>query len=142
MTAVPEMDDAFNGPGLRILDDKRRVRATIAEDGEVQDWKRNVLAYIEPTGDVGSHDMDFLGTAQESSGQVIDRKDQVIGEFDTGRGYVKNAQGSVIAEVNKEGAVTGNGGQTAGTVQGFTFDAMMKVAAYVLLVDPEFIKDY
>merc|ERR1712216_1058911 len=35
------------------------------------------------------------------SGQVVDRNDCVVGEFDQGRGYVKNAQGSVVAEVNK-----------------------------------------
>jgi len=142
MATVPEMLDSWEGSGLRIMDSERRVRALISVDGTVTDWKENVMAYIEANGDVGSHEMDFLGTAQESSGQVVDRNDAVVGEFDQGRGYVKNPQGSVIAEITKEGSVKGNKSQTAGTIQGFRFEHMVQVAAYVLLVDPDFVDGY
>jgi len=127
------------GRGLRLLDYDQRVRSFISEDGEVTDAKGSVLAYINPDGEVGSHEMDYLGAAQEASGQVTGREDQVVGEYDQGRGYVKNSQGSVIAEVSKEGFVTGNGGQTAGKVDGFAYDLMTQIAAYILLVDPDFV---
>jgi hypothetical protein len=61
---------------------------------------------------------------------------------DQGRGYVKNAQGSVVAEVTREGVVSGNGQRTAGYVQGFTFDRMYIIAAYVMLVDSDFVAGY
>mmetsp|Transcript_46735 Transcript_46735/g.77361 ORF Transcript_46735/g.77361 Transcript_46735/m.77361 type:complete len:610 (+) Transcript_46735:86-1915(+) len=128
--------------GLRFVDEKRRVRAIVAGDGEVKDSTNATLAYIEANGEVGSHEMEFLGAVKENSGQVIDRQDQCIGEFDQGRGYVKNPQGSVIAEISKEGVVSGNGGMTAGYIQGFSFESMYKVAAYILLVDPDFVAKF
>ena len=42
----------------------------------------------------------------------------MVGEFDMGRGFIKDAQGSVVAEIAKEGGVTGNRGQTVGNVEG------------------------
>ena len=62
----------------------------------------------------------------------------VVGEVDPGRGYVRNAQGSVVAEVSREGVVSGNSQRTAGYIQGFAFDRMYQLAAYVLLVDYSF----
>ena len=95
-----------------------------------------ILAYIEPNGDVGSAEMDYLGKAH--NGQVLDRNDQFIGAYDVGRGLVRNSGGSTIAELSKAGAVLGNSQLQAGWVEGFTYDAMQTVAAYLHLVDPEF----
>ena len=142
MADAPEVLDAWEGEGMRLLDDRRRHRATIRPDGEIIDSKGNVMGFAEPNGDVGSHEMDFLGHADLHTGQVTDRDDKCIGEFDQGRGYVKDKQGSVVAEISKEGQVIGNGSQTAGVVQGFTFDQMHTIAAYVLLVDPRFVAGF
>ena len=146
-----------------------------------QDSQGTTLGFIEPNGDVGTHDMDFLGHADPKSGQVTNRSDevrparvdlplswptraravpqsrsftlcshlcahlcshlcsrlQVVGEFDQGRGYIKDAKGSVVAEITKEGVLSGNAQTTAGFVQGFTFQSMVTVAAYILLIDPK-----
>lgn len=142
MEAAPEVYDGYDGEGMRLLNADRKFRALIMEDGTVQDSQGTVLGFIEPSGDVGNNEMDFLGHADPSSGLVTDRNDKVVGEFDQGRGYIKNAHGSVTAEVTKEGTITGNGQQTAGFVQGFTFQGMVTIAAYVLLVDPTFTKGY
>ena len=140
---APDGDDPWDDAlGLRILDANRRVRAIISADGEVKDYEGTTLAFIEPNGEVGSPQMEFLGTMHQASGQVIDRSDDVIGEVDQGRGYVKNSQGSVIAEVTREGIVSGNGQRTAGYLQGFTYDNMYQIAAYVLLVDSDFVAGY
>lgn len=136
---APEADDPWDdAAGMRILDSYRRVRSVISATGEVVDFAGSTMAYIEPNGEVGSHEMQFLGKVHLTSGQVVDRADVVVGEVDPGRGYVKNAQGSVVAEVSREGVVSGNSQRTAGYIQGFAFDRMYQLAAYVLLVDYSF----
>ena len=62
------------------------------------------------------------------------------GEFDPGRGYVKDGQGSVVAEMNKEGAIKDNAGQQIGKAEGFKFAQMATMAAYFLLVDKEMLR--
>ena len=140
---APEADDAWDAEqGLRVVDELRRVRATIAADGEVRDFRGKLLGYIEPhNGDVGSAEMEYLGSAHES-GQVCDRHDMPCGEFDQGRGFVKSIMGSVLAEVSIEGTVRGNAGQTAGYFEGFRYKRMNLVAAYVLILDKPFVIGY
>ncbi len=48
---------------------------------------------------------------------------------------MRDAAGSVIAEMNKSGNVKGNAGKTAGCIEGFEYDRIRHVAAYLLLVD-------
>jgi len=124
---APEADDPWDdSAGLRILDANRRVRSIIGSDGEVKDCEGaatantrlarvssqpaaqpaslhptagSTMAFIEASGEVGSHQMEFLGTIHRASGQVVDRLEEVVGEVDQGRGYVRDAQGGVIAEV-------------------------------------------
>ena len=134
---APEATDQWNSEnGLRVIDSSRRIRCTIKTDGTVEDGCGNILAYIEPNGEVGSAEMDYLGKAQNE--QVLDRNDQPIGAYDQGRGLVQDGGGSTIAEISKEGTVLGNSQLQAGWVEGFTYDAMQTVAAYLHLVDPEF----
>ncbi|KAL1521767.1 hypothetical protein AB1Y20_021421 [Prymnesium parvum] len=140
MRNAPEAKDAWNGDGMRILTDGRLVRAIIKSDGEVVDGSGVTLAFIEESGEVGSDEMTFLGTF--NSGQVINAQETVVGEYDLGKGYVKDPQGSVIAELSKEGYITGNRGQTAGRVEGFSYDQIPKLAAYMCLVDMAFVKGY
>ena len=137
MLNAPEATDQWNAEnGLRVIDRSRRIRCTIKTDGTVEDGCGNILAYIEPNGEVGSAEMDYLGKAQNE--QVLDRNDQPIGAYDQGRGLVQDGGGSTIAEISKEGTVHGNKQLQAGWVEGFTYDAMQTVAAYLHLVDPEF----
>ncbi len=84
--------------------------------------------------------MNFVGKAMEGAGQVVDAADQMVGEFDLGRGYIKDGQGSVIAEIGKEGFLTNNSGQGVGRVEGFAFRHVPTLAAYFLLVDPTFLR--
>ena len=64
-----------------------------------------------------------------------------MGSFDAGRGLVKDAQGSVVAELTSAGHVTNNGGQAVGTIEGtFSFSMLKTMAAYFLLVDPKFLR--
>lgn len=124
--------------GMRILyGNERRVRAVIAEDGEVTDGNGRTLAYIEVNGEVGSAQMEYVGVAHLQAHQVIDHTDHTVGEFDPGRGYVKDSMGSVIAELTKEGTITDNGGQSIGRIEGFSYSHMATLAAYFLLVDPK-----
>ena len=137
MLNAPEATDRWNSEdGLRVIDSSRKIRCTINTDGTVADGCGKVLAYIEPNGDVGSAEMDYLGKA--SNDLVLDRNDQVVGAYDVGRGLVRDSGGSTIAEVSKEGVVLGNSQMQAGWVEGFTFDAMQTLAAYLHLVDPAF----
>ena len=137
MLNAPDATDQWNSEdGLRVIDSSRKIRCTINTDGTVADGCGKVLAYIEPNGDVGSAEMDYLGKA--SNDLVLDRNDQVVGAYDVGRGLVRDSGGSTIAEVSKEGVVLGNSQMQAGWVEGFTFDAMQTLAAYLHLVDPAF----
>ena len=63
-----------------------------------------------------------------------------VGEFDAGRGYVKDVSGSVIAELNKEGEIKDNAGQSIGKVEGFSYDRLTTMAAYFLLVDRDLLR--
>ena len=137
MLNAPEATDPWNPEdGLRVIDSSRKIRCTIKTDGTVADGCGKILAYIEPTGDVGSAEMDYLGKANNDL--VQDRNDQVLGAYDVGRGLVQDSGGSTIAEISKEGVVLGNSQMQAGWVEGFTFDAMQTLAAYLHLVDPAF----
>ena len=137
MLNAPEATDQWNSEeGLRVIDSSRKIRCTIKTDGTVADGCGKILAYIEPNGDVGSAEMDYLGKANNDL--VLDRNDQVIGAYDVGRGLVQDSGGSTIAEVSKEGVVLGNSQMQAGWVEGFTYDAMQTLAAYLHLVDPAF----
>ena len=102
MLNAPEATDQWNAEnGLRVIDRSRRIRFTIKTDGTVEVGCGNILAYIEPNGDVGSAEMDYLAKAH--NGQVLDRNDQFIGAYDVGRGLVRNSGGSTIAELSKAG---------------------------------------
>ena len=114
---------------------ERSIRAYIAEDGEVTDATGTPLAYIESNGEVGDPQMNYVGKAHLQGHQVTDHDEQFVGEYDPGRGYVKDKMGSVIAELNKEGVVKDNAGQSIGVVEGFSYDQIAILAAYFLLVD-------
>ena len=61
------------GRGLRIvLGAERKVRAVIAEDGEVTDGGGNTLAYIESNGEVGDPQMNYVGKADQQGHQIAD----------------------------------------------------------------------
>lgn len=141
MQAAPDARaDWHDDDGLQIVDENGKVRATIAADGEVKDGTGKTLAFIEPNGDCGSADMDYLGKA--SNDQVLDRDDKPVGAYDQGRGHVMDLGGSVVAEISKEGRVSGNGQQTAGKVDGWSFQHMQTLAAFILLVDADFTAGY
>ena len=54
-----------------------------------------------------------------------ERPPQIVGAEDSRSEEEETMQ--IQVTVSKEGIVTGNGGQTAGKVDGFTFDLMMQV---------------
>ena len=139
----PEAHDSWNDEdGIRILTDGRLVRAIIKPDGEIVDGTGEVLAYIEDNGEVGTDEMQYLGNAAPASGQVIDANDKVVGEFDMGRGYIKDEHGSVVAEIAKTGTITGNRGQTVGVAEGFRYETLPRFAAYICLVDKAYVKGF
>ena len=118
------------------------MRCVIAEDGEVVDGTGAPLAFIEANGEVGDPQMNYAGKALLGACQVVDPNDVLVGEFDLGRGYIKDSQGSVVAELSKEGTVKNNAGQGVGVVEGFSFEKMPTLAAYFLIVDPTFLVSY
>ena len=125
--------------GMRFCDTQGRVRCHIGEDGEVSDGRGATLAYIEGNGEVGDPEMQYAGKAHQS-GQVMDHSDVIVGEFDPGRGYIKDPNGSVIAELSKDGVLINNGGLTLGRFEGFSYEQLTTVAAYILLVDRSCVK--
>jgi hypothetical protein len=176
---IPHIVDALMPPveeewtcstGMRLVTSDGYVRAMIAADGEVCDGNAKTVAYIEGNGEVGDPEMQYVGKASAGSGQVTDEKDVCIGTYDSGHGVIKDARGSVLAEVRKEGTVRrdyiseitaslvsrrgplkmaagtltsqvlNNAGRTVGKVEGFSYVAMSTVAAYVLLVDRAFVR--
>jgi len=143
VSVLPDQTPWDSSIGMRLLmtgTGHDHVRAIIKDDGEVTDGQGNVLAYIEANGEVGDPHMNFVGKALEVAGQVVDANDAMVGEFDLGRGYIKDNQGSVIAEITKEGSLTNNSGQGVGCIDGFLFSNVTTLAAYFLLVDPSFVR--
>ena len=136
---APMASGEWTGAGMRMCDQQGKVRSHIAEDGEVSDGRGATLAYIEGNGEVGDPQMQYAGKAH-MSGQVVDHVETIVGEFDPGRGYIKDPHGSVIAELSKDGVLINNGGVTLGRFEGFSYDQLNVVAAYILLVDPGCIR--
>ena len=66
--------------------------------------------------------------------------DAYVGEFDSGRGTIKDPNGSVVVEISKSGAAVNNAGRSFCVVEGFDFGQMATVAAYFLLVDRKFAR--
>ena len=116
------------------------VRAVIGEDGEVKDGRGRTLGFIEPNGEAGDANLTYAGQAHLGTCLVTDADDVVIGEFDAGRGFVRDTQGSVVAEVTRNGSrVTNNAMMTVGSIDGFGFGHMATVAAYLLLLDRAYL---
>ena len=116
-----------------------QLRAVIWDDGKVTDGNGSVLAYIESSGEVGDAHMNFVGKAHQSQ-QVTDHQDTMVGEFDAGLATVKDALGSVIAELDREGGLKDNSGRTVAKVEGFSYSQLSTMAAYVLLVDRDIVR--
>ena len=140
LAPIDSNDQWGAGRGMRLLTPERMVRAIIAEDGEVVDGIGTTLAFIEANGEVGDSQMNFAGKALHGAAQVVDHHNVFLGEFDPGRGYIKDSQGSVIAEFSKEGKLTNNSGQGIGAVEGFSYSHVATLAAYFLLVDPAYLR--
>lgn len=127
--------------GMRILiGAERRVRSIIADDGEVKDAVGTTLAYIESNGEIGDGHMTYAGKVHMPANHVVDHVEILVGEYDQGRGYIKDASGSVVAELNKEGVIQDNGGQSIGFIEGFTYHKVPILAAYFLIVDPSYVR--
>ena len=137
---MPPVDGPWNARGMRLVTVDGLVRSMISDDGEVLDGNNVTLAYIEGNGEVGDPDMNYGGKAADNSGHVTDHNDNIIGSFDSGRGYIKDAQGSVVAELSKEGSITNNAGRGIGTIEGFEFVKIGTLAAYFLIVDRAFCR--
>mgnify|MGYP004089707255 CR=1 FL=1 len=66
--------------------------------------------------------------------------DEMLGEVDFGRALIRDQNGSTIAEIRTDGLVLGHWGQTCGQLENFTFDQMPAAAAYMLLLDYDFVR--
>ena len=110
---TPRMGELLADPledgALRFVIDSR-IRATITSDGKVVDGQGTLIAYIEASGEVGDVQMNYVGKSSPDGLQVSDHDDTLVGEFDVGRGVVKDMQGSVLAECDRGGAITNNAG--------------------------------
>ena len=109
-------------------------------DGAVHDGAGTLLGFIEPNGEVGTAAMRYVGRAHpEGACLVVDHRDEPAGAFDAGRGLVRDPSGSVVAALSRGGALTDHAGQSVGVVDGFGYDRMATIAAYLLLLDRQLL---
>ena len=153
----PQQDEenGLEDGAMRIVTSEGIVRALISPDGTVTElMSGDVLAYIEE-GDgetmpveVGDPGMTYLGTAHRVDGdqKVVNAEGEIIGQYLTLRGgkagkagYVKDSHGKVIAEMGKDGEVRDHHGKEVGKCEGFTPQRMAALAAYLLLIDDDWL---
>jgi len=142
--------EAGAGVLFRILDPLGAPRATLLADGTFVDAGGKTLGYWEPDGSCGNAELEYLGevskaVAGTSVGYVTGRedeqgRDQLLAEVDYGRALIREPSGSTLAEVSRSGEVLGHWGATCGKLEGFNYEMIQQAAAYILLIDPEFVK--
>lgn len=128
-----------------MVDADGRVRAQLAADGSLTSASGSLLAYIERDGTVGSAALEYLGEvtppgAANGVGYVTDGEDALVAEVDYGRAALRSAQGSTVAELRKDGEVLGHRGSHCGRLEGFSYGMLQQAAAYIALIDPDFVQ--
>ena len=63
----------------------------------------------------------------------------LVGEVDYGIGVLKDADGSTIASITRNGEVSGHYGARCGRLDGFDYSKLRVAAAYLALLDKSFI---
>jgi hypothetical protein len=119
------------------------LRTKLMIDGSVINAQGNLLAYIEADGTVGAPDLDYVGEvtapSDASLGFITDRNDELVGQVDYGQALIRDANGSTIASFTRNGDVCGHTGARCGTLDGFSFEQLRMAAAYLILVDPDYL---
>ncbi|KAL1526454.1 hypothetical protein AB1Y20_015165 [Prymnesium parvum] len=137
-----------NRSQFTAIDRYGEKKAILSADGSFMTPDGRVLGYFEPDGSVGGPELQYLGRVsmpcdQGSDGFVTDdlEPERILAVVDYGRATIKTPQGSTIAELRKSGQVVSHLGASCGTLEGFDFHAMQAAAAYLIFLDPAFVKD-
>ena len=108
---------------MKLTDEQQMLQDSVARlmaDGTVVGATGELIAYIEHDGTVGDAKQEYLGEvtapghgATDNMGYVTrpgaddDSKDELVALVDYGRGVVRDAQGSTVAEIGRGGDVLG-----------------------------------
>jgi len=126
---------------LNILDRYRNYRGYISAEGTCYNNVGQIIGYIDAgSGQVGSSDQEYLGWIRQDN-VIEDAVEAKLGEIDLGRAYIKNTNGSTIAELDNTGSVTGHAGTFLGQFEGFTYHQMKVIGLYLFLVDPGMLNE-
>ena len=122
-----------------------QLRATVRQDGSVLGARGDLLGYCDASGQVGDVNDSYMGEVTQprdqcSIGHITDEADNCIGEIDYGTSTIRDVQGSTIAEISRAGEVCGHTGVRCGVLDGFTFHSLRTAAQYLMIVDPQFLK--
>lgn len=112
------------------------------------------MAYVEDSGEVGDNDLQYWGCVQapiHNVGAISMRNPQAmdtddpnfdvpLGVLDYGMATIRNVEGSTVASISRAGEVSGHTGSRCGVLEGFTFQNLRTAAQYMMLVDPDFLK--
>jgi len=129
---------------FRVIDEEGRLRSTLTQDGTVLGPHGQVLSYIEADGTVGDANLQYLGEVAaargSSAGFVTGADDKLVAEVDYGRAVLRDLHGSTLVELRRGGELLGHWGASCGRLDGFDFTMLQAAAAYLTLVDPDFVK--
>ena len=139
--------DGFTGGATReflTTDPVGNAVGSLMSDGSVLDARGELRAYIEADGTVGAPNLDYLGEVtapnDSSKGFVTNADDELIAEVDYGLGVIRDATGSTVASLTRNGEISGHHGARAGRLEGFTYMMMRSAAAYLTLVEPALLE--
>lgn len=128
---------------LSVYDAIGGQRGSVLTDGSVLNARGELVGYVEADGTVGAPDLSYVGevTAPNANGVgfVTDESDALVGEVDYGIGVLKDADGSTIASITRNGEVSGHYGARCGRLDGFDYSKLRVAAAYLALLDKSFI---
>jgi hypothetical protein len=84
--------------------------------------------------EAGSAESEYLGQIR-SDMHIENALGEDVGTLDLGRGYIADAAGNTVCELQGTGEVRGNGQTYLGQFEPFSYHDMKTVALYVLLID-------
>lgn len=131
-----------------IRDRDGNYRGFIARDGECRNNRNGLLGFIDgESGQCGTADEEYLGRASAESAfndadcVIEDALDEKCGSLDRGTGYLKDADGRIVAELGPNGSCAGHAGTYLGEFEGYSHGEMTVVALYLMLIDPGMLSE-
>jgi len=119
---------------MELTDNRRNLRATISDQGEVKTAQGITVGFINDDGNAGDTNEMFLGEVT-TAGQVINSKDEILAKVNLGTAEVSNLQGSHVLTISRAGEITDSLDGYRGKFENFTYHKLRVIVSYIFFFD-------